>query len=410
MRIIQRLAFSVVLLGAALNVFAQTTDPLAGLKELDAYQQKQFEDARTSGKRVDFNALQTELKNKALAMVKGLDIKKIDPKNAYNWAQLFARADLNKETCALAEAYIKKANPSAADKFDAQMLMLTACNEMKEAGMLAENLPNVVPTDDARAANLAMMGSYFTEVIQTAQGPKKALKALDAVEKNLPTFTDTSAQGKTRAASAKFSIVDRRAELLVADKRKDEAIRVLKDFSATLDANSPILRTVKGSTTRLEMLDRAAPTFATERGYGEFAGIESLKGKVVLVDFFAHWCGPCIAAFPEMKELLKELQPKGLEIIGFTTYYGYYKAENREKRDMPKDVEFAKMKDFIAEQTLPWPVVYGERSVFETYGVTGIPHVAVIDRKGVLRKIKIGYSPASFGEFKKFVQELLDEK
>lgn len=151
------------------------------------------------------------------------------------------------------------------------------------------------------------------------------------------------------------------------------------------------------------MVGTSAPALTSERGYGEFPGLEGLKGKVVLIDFFAHWCGPCKAAFPSMVEMYKDLKSKGLEIVGFTTYYGYYGTE----RNISKDDEFAKMKDFMAEHKMTWPVVYGERSNFENYGVTGIPHVALLDKDGNVSHIKIGYSEAGMKELRKKIEQLL---
>src|SRR6185503_6586623 len=80
-----------------------------------------------------------------------------------------------------------------------------------------------------------------------------------------------------------------------------------------------------------------AKSFKPLRALGECKTIDELKGKVVILDFFAHWCGPCIASLPSMRSLYEDLKPKGLEIIGVTRFYGYYKTQNRAKRDMPAD-------------------------------------------------------------------------
>ena len=90
-----------------------------------------------------------------------------------------------------------------------------------------------------------------------------------------------------------------------------------------------------------------------------------------------------------------------------TTYYGYYRKENVEKRDMAKDVEFAKMGEFIAEYKLPWPVVYGERANFEAYGISGIPTTVVIGRDGTVHKLHVGYSKESFKAFRDEIERLL---
>jgi hypothetical protein len=91
-----------------------------------------------------------------------------------------------------------------------------------------------------------------------------------------------------------------------------------------------------------------------------------------------------------------------------TTYYGYYGTENREKRDMARDAEFARMQDdFYKKHSLPWPTVFGERSNMEGYGVSGIPHITVIGRDGKVHSYKIGYSPESFAEFRKDIEKLI---
>src|SRR5690606_29366701 len=68
---------------------------------------------------------------------------------------------------------------------------------------------------------------------------------------------------------------------------------------------------------------------------GEEQTPESLKGKVILLDFFAVWCGPCIATFPHLKQWHDDYSDQGFEIIGVTNYYEYgWDAEaNRPKRE-----------------------------------------------------------------------------
>src|SRR2546430_11571387 len=58
---------------------------------------------------------------------------------------------------------------------------------------------------------------------------------------------------------------------------------------------------------------------------------------------------------PSMKKMYRELKDKGLEVVGITQYYGFYKAEQK----LTKDTEYAKLKDYIDEWELPWPMVVG---------------------------------------------------
>ncbi|HVL39741.1 MAG TPA: hypothetical protein VM328_10165, partial [Fimbriimonadaceae bacterium] len=80
-----------------------------------------------------------------------------------------------------------------------------------------------------------------------------------------------------------------------------------------------------------------------------------------------------------MKKMVEELGPQGLEVVGVTSYYGYYKTE----RPLTPDQEFERMQGFVKnEHALPWPVIFGSRENFEKYGVGGIPHITVIGRDG----------------------------
>ena len=71
--------------------------------------------------------------------------------------------------------------------------------------------------------------------------------------------------------------------------------------------------------------------------------MKSLKGKVVVIDFWATWCGPCIGELPRMKQLYAEYHDKGVEFIGVSL-------------DAPKDQGgLDKLKNFVAENTVEWP-------------------------------------------------------
>lgn len=111
-----------------------------------------------------------------------------------------------------------------------------------------------------------------------------------------------------------------------------------------------------------------------------------------------------------MIKLQSDFKDKGLEVVGITTYYGYYGQENNQARDMSRDVEFARMKDdFYAKHNLPWPTVFADRSNLEKYGVGGIPHITVIGRDGKVHSFKIGYSAETFAEFRKEIEKLVSQ-
>lgn len=115
--------------------------------------------------------------------------------------------------------------------------------------------------------------------------------------------------------------------------------------------------------------------------------LESLKGKVVVVDFWATWCGPCISSFPNVKELVSRYDGYNVAVVGITSLQGaHFGSEGQINTEGQPDKEFGLMKEFIAERELTWPTIFTEQEVFNPeYGVRGIPHMAIIDPEGIVR-------------------------
>ena len=96
---------------------------------------------------------------------------------------------------------------------------------------------------------------------------------------------------------------------------------------------------------------------------------KSLAGKVVLVDFWATWCGPCVAEIPNMLEQYKKYHAKGFEIVGISL-----------------DDDREALTKFIADKEIPWPILHekaeGGHPLATFYGITGIPQFILIGRDG----------------------------
>jgi len=102
---------------------------------------------------------------------------------------------------------------------------------------------------------------------------------------------------------------------------------------------------------------------------------KSYRGKYVLIDFWATWCGPCRAEIPNVKENLEKYGPKGFTVVGINM------DGDREQYD-----------DYMAESQLPWqnimPDEEGNNEMAAYYGISGIPTVILVDREGKVISIE----------------------
>jgi len=139
---------------------------------------------------------------------------------------------------------------------------------------------------------------------------------------------------------------------------------------------------------------------------GERQSLQSLRGKVVLLDFWATWCTPCFEAFPALSEWHQDLGPDGLVVLGLTRYYG--QAEGF-RVDNPNEIDF--LKRFKAKQKLPYDfVVTSDQQSQIAYGATALPTTVLIDRKGKIRYIEAGTSSSRIEDLRRMILKLLAEK
>lgn len=116
--------------------------------------------------------------------------------------------------------------------------------------------------------------------------------------------------------------------------------------------------------------------------------LSALRGKVVVLDFWATWCGPCVATFPQIRELVDHYKEADVVVLGVTSLQGYVAGltpARIETKDDPQK-EFATTSEFMKAKEMTWPVVFTDERVFNPqYSVTGIPHMAIIAPDGTVR-------------------------
>jgi thiol-disulfide isomerase/thioredoxin len=137
------------------------------------------------------------------------------------------------------------------------------------------------------------------------------------------------------------------------------------------------------------------PAFDLESVDGTRISSKGLAGKVVLVDFWATWCGPCIAEIPEWNDLYKRYQGKGLVVLGVTIRSGW-------ASDIKPDVWKLK---------IAYPVVVGNDDVEKGFGgIWGFPTTFLVNRKGQIYKKYTGTYPQKYAQTVTDIQKLLAEK
>jgi len=150
------------------------------------------------------------------------------------------------------------------------------------------------------------------------------------------------------------------------------------------------LKYVNGAFMRGELLEHAAPAMAFLWSSGEtpIKSLEQFKGKVVVLDFWATWCGPCRASFPDIAELKTHYDGYDVVVIGITSPQGYHIDKASKKTDTAghPEKEYELMPGFMKDMGMTWTVAFTQDNVFNPeFGVRGIPHMAIIDATGKVR-------------------------
>jgi len=119
-----------------------------------------------------------------------------------------------------------------------------------------------------------------------------------------------------------------------------------------------------------------APPFSLKKSDGETITLSSLRGKVVILNFWATWCGPCRAEIPGFVEVYQQYKLKGLEIVGVALDSDGWKA----------------VTPFVEKYDIKYTVVMGDEETIQRYGgINAIPTTVIIDRKGDIVARHVGY-------------------
>jgi len=172
---------------------------------------------------------------------------------------------------------------------------------------------------------------------------------------------------------------------LIRDGRFEEARKLCRLLVDESDSSS-VREHFQARLDRIEMLGKPAPAISGSGIDGEAIALGDLKGKVVLVAFWATWCPPCITETPALKDLRSQYKDKGFEILGVNL------DEVREGQGEP-DKTRARVRRFLVDYGVEWPNILGQRAstdAAKAYGVDVIPAAFLVDREGKIVQVEQG--------------------
>jgi thiol-disulfide isomerase/thioredoxin len=137
----------------------------------------------------------------------------------------------------------------------------------------------------------------------------------------------------------------------------------------------------------------ATPDFTLPARAGGTLGLDELKGQVVMVNFWATWCGPCRQEMPLLEQIQQKYEPLGFTVVGINV-----------------EPDSAAAQTWLKGVGVTFPILFDrENAVAAAFGVEGMPSTVFIDRAGNVRYVHRGYKPGDEAKYSDMIRSLVKE-
>lgn len=282
-------------------------------------------------------------------------------------------------------------------------VLLEASNDMDA---VVKNVKPQTAAGKSIVSNMSRQSATLRNQAKALQSPFANLaKQLADIERNVIADGDSKGTvGKIDAIKDKIQ----KATTTEIGKEHREVLDYLANYA--MEVQRPLVAAHKLT----EMIGKPAAPLNVEAWVNGAPLMDSdLAGKIVLLDFWAVYCGPCIASFPQLRKWHEKYADKGLVIIGVTGFYNFQWDDQtgtavKSESKVSKADERAMLAKFAKSYDLMHRIaITSDDTLFDYYGGFSIPHVVVIDREGKIRLMKVGSDEKSDREIGELLEKLV---
>ncbi len=349
--------------------------------------------------------------------------KELADKDIYYLGRLYGTSGDEKKTLETMQRFLSKFGPETQGDMlqSARSHVIVLASRLKQMAVAEEAyaswlkgspmIPSQQPALQDHLSSAYLRDGQYEQAITHAQN------AFDLVK----TFPAKSLQEKKDREKIYMNLVEVLAIGYKKNKNSERALEVLAEARArsftlpSADLYRKVMNFVGGSgfsekklMQKLESFSKSdpAPEMKMVDWIGqEPASLEQLRGKVVLLDFWATWCGPCISTFPRLRGWHKKYAGDDFMIVGVTQYYG---EQGGKKMSVLQETDF--LREFREKYKLPYGFAIADPAEASSkYGINVYPTTILLDRNGVVRYIGIGSDREESENLEEMIVKVLKE-